>query len=135
MALPLIPIAIIAGIGFLMARAKGAGAAAGSAIGAAPFTFGVMQLVKGKSYHFETEMGGMSPEQAPGVLSGLQAAGAWDIYVAPTTPLLVSYSQRCTTTQALSVGVPYPVEGEGPARTFTAKSVREVATPAARLAA
>jgi len=129
----MMPLLIIAGLAvFLMTNHKGSGAA--GAVAGTVFTYGVMQLTKGKCYHFETEMGGLTPEQAPGVLSGLQAAGAWDIYVAPTTPLLVNYSQRCLTTQALSVGVPYPVDGST-TKTFTCKSVREVPAPSAQLAA
>jgi hypothetical protein len=130
----MIPLLVLAGLAYLVTRKSGGAHAA--PLGAL-FTFGVFQMVKGKSYHFETEMGGMDPSQAQGVLSGLQAAGAWDIYVAPTTPLLVNYSQRCLATQALSVGVPYPVEGgttQAP-RTFTCKTVREVPVPAHQLAA
>lgn len=98
-----------------------------------PVTFGVVQLVAGKSYHFTALIsgleaaGGHPSEQVIGMLSALQLAGAWDLYATPTSPTEIRYSLTATTTRALSVGAPYPANVQGVTVNFTCTSVQEVA--------
>jgi hypothetical protein len=121
----MVQLVFLAGLFALAARAGG-----GSKTGQL-FTLGVIQLVKGKTYHFVTTVTGFERLNDPGavaagMVSALQISGATDVIASPAAPMQLSYTMRAVTTKALSVGAPYPLDSMGIPFSIVVNSVQEV---------
>lgn len=94
-------------------------------------TNGTAQLKAGKTYRFEIAVDGTqvraTPTQAAqGLDNGLRMAGAYDVMVQPTLPLLASYSMFIAGDLPVVLNVPVSQNIGGLAGEYTFLSVQEI---------
>lgn len=94
-------------------------------------TKGTAQLKAGKTYRFEIAVDGTqvraTPTQAAqGLDNGLRMAGAYDVMVQPTLPLLASYSMFIAGDLPVVLDVPVSQNIGGLAGEYTFLSVQEI---------
>jgi hypothetical protein len=97
-------------------------------------TKGTAQLRAGRTYRFEIAVDGDAVRKAPnpsdvarGLDNGLRMAGAYDVMVQPTIPLLASYSMRMPGDLPVVLGVAATQSIGGLAGQYTFVSVQEIA--------
>jgi hypothetical protein len=96
-------------------------------------TKGTAQLKAGKAYRFEMTVDGDAVRKAPnpsdvarGLDNGLRMAGAYDVMVQPTIPLLVSYSMQMPGDLPVVLNVPASQTIGGLAGVYTFTSIQEI---------
>lgn len=101
-------------------------------------TKGTAQLRAGRTYRFELSVDGDAVRKSPnpsdvarGLDNGLRMAGAYDVMVQPTIPLLASYSMRIAGDLPIVLNVPATQAIGGLAGDYTFRSVQEIAPSAA----
>jgi hypothetical protein len=102
--------------------------------GAKVITSGSTLLRKGKTYRVEmTATGGVvdDPNQraavAEAIEGGLKNSGAYDIYISPTIPMIVSYSIRVAGDTPLMLALPAQQTINGVEATYTFTSIQQIA--------
>ncbi|MET0410230.1 MAG: hypothetical protein ABW217_02990 [Polyangiaceae bacterium] len=95
---------------------------------------GTAQLRKGKTYRIQLSVrGGLAddpnrrPDAALAMQNGLGMAGAYDIYVAPTFPMLVEYSLVAEGDTPVVLNVPVQQVIGGLAGEYTFTRIQEIA--------
>lgn len=95
---------------------------------------GTAQLKAGRTYRFELSVDGDAVRKSPnpsdvarGLDNGLRMAGAYDVMVQPTIPLLASYSMRIAGDLPIVLNVPATQSIGGLAGEYTFRSVQEIA--------
>lgn len=101
-------------------------------------TQGTAQLRANRTYRFELSVDGDAVRKSPnpsdvarGLDNGLRMAGAYDVMVQPTIPLLASYSMRIAGNLPIVLNVPATQAIGGLAGEYTFRSVQEIAPSAA----
>lgn len=97
-------------------------------------TTGTAQLKTGKAYRFEMTVDGDAVRKAPnpadvarGLDNGLRMAGAYDVLVSPSMPLLVSYSMLMPGDLTVVLNVPATQSIGGLQGVYTFTAIQEIA--------
>lgn len=99
--------------------------------GKAKVSQGTAQLRAGKAYRIEMDVDGDAVRANPsdvarGLDNGLRMAGAYDVMVQPTIPLLVSYSMHMPGDLPIVLNVPAQQTIGGLNAVYTFRSVQEI---------
>jgi hypothetical protein len=97
-------------------------------------TEGSAFLEQGKTYRIELEVGGPALTSAAdhpsivaqGVDAGLRMAGAYNVYISPTTPLQISYSLVAQGSTPVVLNVPTTQLVTGIPADYTFRSVQQI---------
>lgn len=132
------PIAVLGAL-VAVAIVKGTQGGKGSKPGA-PVTSGTTLLRKGKTYRIQmTASGGIVDDPnhrasaAKAIEEGLKQTGAYDIYMAPSLPMVIEYSYTVAADTPVTLILPSEQSINGVQSTYMFTQVQQI-SPAARVA-